>query len=345
MSNWDEGNWDSGSWDSDPPATFPTKPLKKRKTNRKTMASNPTPEDDDVLQALAEDNADGCHLHEVSIGIKQNTEAAIRAAITGVNNAKLALAGLKMIYEEKSDDVKTTDEAGKVVIGNCRRRLSKLYGERFNSGWEAAGFPDESTAVPKTPDKRFTLLGKLAAYFTLTPASESADMEATAAICSAAHAATSNARQAQNTASTNQKDGLKTRDAAVKALRNRVRGLIEELEKLIADDDTRWEAFGLNIPANPSAPEGIATLTATAVGGGKIHVVWAYATRMTSTRLLTKRTTGAVIDDDFISAGTTAGLEKTLEDFVPGVIVEVKAVPYNDGGDGPESPTGTVTVG
>ena len=65
---------------------------------------------------------------------------------------------------------------------------------------------------------------------------------------------------------------------------------------------------------------------------------------MVSTRLLTKRTTGAEIDDDFISAGTTQGLEKTLDGFLPGVIVEIKAVPYNDGGDGPESPVGTVTV-
>ena len=76
----------------------------------------------------------------------------------------------------------------------------------------------------------------------------------------------------------------------------------------------------------------------------KIHVMWSYATRMNGTRLLTKRTTGAEIDDDFVNAGTADGLEKTLPGFVPGVIVEVKAIPYNDGGDGPESPTASVTV-
>ena len=132
--------------------------------------------------------------------------------------------------------------------------------------------------------------------------------------------------------------------SAMKALRKRVRGLINELEEILADDDPRWETFGLNIPANPSAPEGIASLTATAAGGGKIHLMWSYATRMVSTRILTKRTTGTEIDDDFVSAGTTGGLEKTLEGFVAGVIVLVKVIPYNDGGDGPESPTATVTV-
>ena len=47
---------------------------------------------------------------------------------------------------------------------------------------------------------------------------------------------------------------------------------------------------------------------------------------------------------DFINAGTTDGLEKTLPGFVPGVVVQVKAIPYNDGGDGPESPVADVTV-
>ena len=49
------------------------------------MAANPTPDDDAVLKALAEDLADGDHDHEVSIGIKQNTEAVLRAAITGTS--------------------------------------------------------------------------------------------------------------------------------------------------------------------------------------------------------------------------------------------------------------------
>ena len=75
-----------------------------------------------------------------------------------------------------------------------------------------------------------------------------------------------------------------------------------------------------------------------------VHLVWPYSTRMTGTRLMTKRTTGAEIDPDFISAGTAEGLEKTLSGFTPGTIVEIKAIAYNDGGDGPDSPVVTVTI-
>ena len=342
--NWDEGAWDSGTWDSPdtPSPAFP--PIKKRKTKYKTMASNPTPDDDKVLVALAEDMADGCHQLEATIGILRNTEAVMRAAITIATDAIVGLGSNNVVLDTKYDDLQAADAAGAATLKNCQLRMIKLFGAQYNSNWQAAGWPNGSTGIPRTQDERFTLLNTQRAWFLLNPTAESSQGDATAALCAAAHAAVSNARAAVNTAETAVTAAKNTLRTAMKALRKRVRGLINELEEILADDDPRWETFGLNIPANPSAPEGIASLTATAAGGGKIHLMWSYATRMVSTRILTKRTTGAEIDDDFVSAGTTGGLEKTLEGFVAGVIVLVKVIPYNDGGDGPESPTATVTV-
>jgi hypothetical protein len=45
-----------------------------------------------------------------------------------------------------------------------------------------------------------------------------------------------------------------------------------------------------------------------------------------------------------VNAGTAGGLEKTLEGFTAGQVVDVQAVPYNDGGDGPGIPVETITV-
>ena len=50
------------------------------------------------------------------------------------------------------------------------------------------------------------------------------------------------------------------------------------------------------------------------------------------------------MDDDFSSAGTADGLEKTLAGFTPGVTVQMKAIAYNDGGDAPPSPMVSVVV-
>ena len=107
--NWDESTWDSSNWDSPSVPPFQPLPDKKRKTNRRTMASNPTPDDEAVLLALAEDLADGCHDLEVTIGIKQNTEAVMRAAITGLTDASLALGTAEGLATTKHDDMLAAD--------------------------------------------------------------------------------------------------------------------------------------------------------------------------------------------------------------------------------------------
>jgi hypothetical protein len=190
-------------------------------------------------------------------------------------------------------------------------------------------------------DQRFSLLASLETYFTANPASESAEAEATAALCAAKHDEVSTARQAVNTARTTLTTRKKDTEAVVRTLRKRVRGLIEELGTLIADDDERYEAFGLNIPANPSAPEPITSLTVAAIGGGKVHLMWPYSTRMAGTRLQQKITG---VDDDFVSAGTADGLEKTLAGYTAGQSVVFRAIAYNDGGDANPSPEATVVV-
>ncbi|MBL9181279.1 MAG: hypothetical protein JNN17_04000 [Verrucomicrobiaceae bacterium] len=339
MPNWDEGTWDSGSWDE--PVTTSFLPQSKRRTPRHTMAANPTPDDDDVLKALAEDLADGCHLHEVAISIKQNTEAVIRAAITQFDAMKLARGQAEQLVEQKVALHQTADAAGTTVLKNCRLRLVKLFGGQFNNQWLTAGWPNGTTAIPTTQDGRFSLLGSLKTYFTATPASESGEMEATAAICTTAHTAISDARSALNTAETALDAAKNNEKAAVRTLRKRVRGLIDELGTVIADDDSRYRDFGLNIPALPVAPEPIASLTATASGGGKVHLMWPYSTRMAGTRLQ-KKVIG--VDDEFVSAGTADGLEKTLAGYTAGQSVVFRAIAYNDGGDATPSPEATVVV-
>ena len=339
MPNWDEGSWDSGSWDQ--PVTTAFLPQSKRRTPRHTMAANPTPDDDDVLKALAEDLADGCDLHEVAIGIKQNMEAVIRAAITQFDAMKLARGQAEQLVEQKVDLHQAADTAGTTVLKNCRLRLVKLFGGQFNNQWLTAGWPNGTTAIPTTQDGRFSLLGSLKTYFTATPASESVDMEATAAICTTAHTAISDARTALNTAETALDAAKDNEKAAVRTLRKRVRGLIDELGTIIADDDSRYRDFGLNIPALPVAPEPIASLTATASGGGKVHLMWPYSTRMAGTRLQ-KKVIG--VDDEFVSAGTADGLEKTLAGYTAGQSVVFRAIAYNDGGDATPSPEATVVV-
>lgn len=340
MSRWDDPatRWDEFFWDS-PDA--PPLPRKTKKTNRRTMASNPTPDNNDILRALSDRIADGCHTHEVSIGIKQNTEAVLRAAIAALAAAETQV-GLKKAAVSAAFEAQTAaDEAGTAVLTNCKLRLSQKLGQRWSADWEATGFPNQSTGVPRTQDGRFTLLDSLKNYFTAMPANESADMGATAALCGTAWTTLSTARQGVADAEAAQTPTFTARAAAGEALRKRVRGLIGELETLITNEDPRWEAFGLNIPGNPTAPEPVASVTLTPTSGHRLEVAWPYAVRATRYRVETK-VTG--VDADFVSRGSFKDLEAILKTFSAGQQVDVRVVAGNDAGDAAPSPVASAVI-
>ena len=341
MPDWDSGTWDSGFWDEPSPPLFPTAPPKKRRTHPRTMASNPTPDNTDILRALADRMADGCHTHEVSMGILQHKEAAIRAAISALVAADLDLGIKKHAVSTAYDEVQVADDAGLVVLTNCKLRLGQKLGQRWSSAWEPTGFPSGSTAIPRTQDERFALLAALKAYFTAVPANESAEMGATAALCDAAQLTLSEKRQNVGDAEVSQTSAFTARTAAVDALRRRVRGLINELESLIADDDPRWEAFGLNIPAHPSAPEPVTSLTAAALGNGRIEISYPYATRATRYRI---ETWIIGVDTEWQNKASAKDLEVILKNFTAAQVVKVRVIASNDGGDAAPSPEAQVTV-
>ena len=305
------------------------------------MASNPTPDNNDILRALADRIADGCHTHEVSIGIAQNTEVKIRAAITALGGAELQVGLKKKAVDDAYKDLQTADAAGEAVLTDCKLRLAKVLGQRWSAAWEATGFPDQSTAVPTTMDPRFTLLDSLKSYFTAVPASASVDMGATAAICLAAWTALSDARQGVANAEQALTEAFTGRTTAEDGLRRRVRGLIAELGDLIADDDARWEAFGLNIPANPNGPESVASVTVAALTGHRVEVSWPYAVRATRYRV---EVMVVGVDADFVNKASAKDLQIILKGYTAGQVVKVRIVAGNDGGDAGPSPVGEVTV-
>jgi hypothetical protein len=341
VSLWDDPFtiWDEFFWDS--PDLVHTAPRTKKKTNRRTMASNPTPDNNDILRALADRMADGCHTHEVSMGIKQNTEAVLVAATTALDTAETQVGMKKLGVDEAYAALEVADEAGSTTLTNCKLRLAQKLGQRWSAAWEPTGFPNQSTGVPKTQDERFTLLKDLKNYFAEVPANESAEMGATAAICNAAWTALSTARQGVADAEYAQTMAFEARTTAGDALRKRVRGLITELETLISDEDPRWEAFGLNIPANPTAPEPVASVTVTPATNHRLEVSWPYAVRATRYRI-EKKVAG--VDADFTNAASAKDLEVILKGFTAGQSVEVRVVATNDGGSAAPSPSATAVV-
>jgi hypothetical protein len=305
------------------------------------MASNPTPENPDILRALGDHMADGCHALEVILGIGQNTEVRMRAAIASVEAAEALVGNKKLALANAVTARQAADVAGEAVLTNCKLWLAKKLGQRWNAAWEPTGFPNQSTAIPDSEDGRFTLLNDLKKYFHDDATRASVDMEATEAICEAAWTALSDARFAEGAADTALTAAFDARTTATDALRKRVRGLISELEQLIPPDDARWETFGLNIPANPSAPEPVPTLVLTALGGGRFTAAWGYAVRAERYRIETLITG---VDTEWQKKANAKDLEMILKGFTAGQVVKVRVVAINDGGEAAPSPEATVTV-
>ncbi len=305
------------------------------------MSSNATPDNNDILRALADRIADGCHTHEGPIGIKQNTEAVIRAAITGLAQSELQVGLKKSALSDAFAALAVANAAGETVLTNCKLRLAQKLGQRWSAAWEPTGFPGQSTAVPTTMDPRFTLLDSLKDYFTAVPANESVDMGATAAICLAAWTTLSNARQAVANSESAQTTAFANRTTAEGALRKRVRGLINELEGLISDDDARWEDFGLNIPANPSAPESVASVTLAPASANRLEVTWPYAVR--ATRYIIEIFVVGV-DTDWRTGANSKDLTVILKGFTAGQTVKVRVVAANDGGNAAPCPEAQAVI-
>lgn len=305
------------------------------------MASNEIPTNNDQLFTLAEDAADGLHNHEAAVGVKQNTEAdvradlaAARAAVAEYDAARNAKATLGLAQT-------TADHAGKASLGAARKVLALKLGEGWSDAWLPTGFPDQSTAVPATIQARQELLFALNGYFTAHPGNEIAALNVTAAQALTLANALSDARSAVNDATNQVGQKKNLRDAAVAQLKKRLRGLISELGQLLADDDPRWNAFGLNLPAAPNTPE-VPDAPALTVGtAGTVLADWPDATRADYYRVF-KQVVG--VDAEFVFANRASDSDLTLTGLPSGSTVKICVSAVNAAGETAKSDPAQIVV-
>ena len=310
------------------------------------MAANPTPTNDTVLLAVSEKLANGCRALEAEVGIKQNTEAKIREAIQTAVAARSAVTEARSLLSKKRTALRKADKDGKKVIQHSRLRLTQIFGTKFSADWEAAGFPDQSSAVPESHGKRLALLGSLGKYFRQHPAKESADMSATAVICQSTHDTLAEARAAMTQAKSTLRTAVLDKGKAVKALRRRMRGLIAELRVLLSDNDPRWHKFGLKLPVRIARPEAVKQVNCTTQGKGKIVVEWAQAPRAARYRIQVRKADveGAEFADMQTVHDPSLLPNITLSGFTPGETIELQIITANDAADARPSPIVRLTV-
>ena len=305
------------------------------------MAGNPIPELQDDLLTLAEDMADGCHNHEVAIGLQHNKETDIRGAITALRTTEAGLGTAKRQRQDAMNVLQAADDSATEFLDKVRKVLMNFLGNRWSTQWEPTGFPDNSTAVPKTQEKRMNLCASLKIYFTNVPTQEVAAMGVTAAIAETQFQAVSAGRDALDMKEELQETAKQARDTALNNLRKRVRDLINELGTLLSDADARWHAFGLSMPSDPNTPMPVASLTLTAGTAGIIVASWPRAVRATRYRPFVQI---IGVDEDFEARDAVHDLTVNLTGFTTGQTVKVQIVAANEAGEAQPSPTQQIIV-
>jgi len=305
------------------------------------MASNEIPVNLDQLFTLAEDAADGLHVHEAAIGIKQNLEADVRADLVATRTSSIDYDASRSSKTALSNAATGADSNGKAYLAAARKILALKLGESWSDAWLSTGFPNLSTAVPATSEERQSLLFALHDYFTANPAAEVAALNVTAAQGALLANALSTARSAVNDAINLSGQKKNLRDAAVSQLRKRLRGLVNELGQLLQDDDPRWNAFGLNMPASPNTPDVPDMPSLTPGAPGIVLVTWSAASRADHYRVW-KQIVG--VDANFIAAGSPTDTSLILGGLPHAATLKICVSATNAAGESQRSDPAEVVV-
>ena len=334
MADFDTDFYDSG-------ASYDTPGTGNPKKKGISMAGNPVPIGQNEVLALGEDIADGCHHHEVAIGLLHNKEVDIRSAITGLRTTESGFGAAKDDRQHAMDALHVTDDTATVFLGTTRKVLMSFLGNTWSTAWQPTGFPDLSTGVPRTQEKRMNLCASLKIYFTNVPAQEVAALGVTAAIAETQFQALSSGRDVLAMKDELQTTAKQGRDIAFADLRKREHDIIGELGSLLPDNDPRWHAFGLSMPTDPNTPESVESVTLVAGTVGKIVSSWPRAKRATRYRPFVQI---VGVDLDFVARDAVHDLTVTLSGFTTGQKVNVYLVAANDAGEAMPSPTVQIVV-
>jgi hypothetical protein len=320
------------------------------------MSSNRIPTSYEPLIELMEDAADGAQSHGVAIGLKQNTEGAIRADLgaiigrpAGPGGVPPAEPGLKALLNAaktnktaKTAAVRSACSNGRTLATTCINSLKPVLGKQWTAVWNAAGFTGGSLAVPTNP---MVMLQQLRAYYIANPAREVPDINGiacTAVGCEAAAQSISTTQSESNQSNTEAGTAQANVEEGLAQARRRMTGLRQELSQILGDEEERWYAFGFDRPADPNTPAIPENLTITPGAPGS-RILFAHcdnARRAESYRFrVTNAATGVQLAERLSNEP-----EAMLGGLASGASVNITVSAHNEAGESQPSAPVSATV-
>ena len=216
------------------------------------------------LIALATKNYNGIVKYGSAIPVTMVTAPQMLAAKTALQNSAAD-------FQEKRDDLQQSynlfhpgmDDLTNWLV-TVRSVFGRILGETWSAAWAAAGFINNSTAVPDDLMSKIQLASSLEIYLTKNPSMQRPDMQVTADVAGD-YAGTMASLQVEVT---DAKEALRVSDLvrqpARATLEDLISTLLANLKKKLAPDDPRWVTFGFPIPTSqrtPAAPQNVVVST------------------------------------------------------------------------------------
>jgi hypothetical protein len=293
------------------------------------MGSNQVPRKREQLYTAAEDLADGLKLQEARLGIKQNTEREVRAALEAAVNANtkfntLSATNAALLAAQKvaADNARDFIQAAKGVLGSS-------LGRKWSPAWLPPGFTGNSLEVPAKLAERQALLESLQKYFEANPDKQVESIQVTASQAGAVLVALKNARASVGAGDSAVTAASQERKQKDQELRWKFSGLVAELAQLLDDEDPTWYAFGLTRPSDPETPAVPQDVSVTAGLAGTIFVNWTAARRADRYRVYKKEEGEA----EFQSVAATVDPQALITGLTGGSPVEIQVSAINNAGE------------
>ncbi len=118
---------------------------------------------------------------ETTLGLKQNTEAALRADLADLTAKRFAYDTGASDSAAKASAVTVARPNARAFLTSVRDLFKNFFGPKPSAAWVAAGWPANSIAVPATSDLLLPLRQSVALYLTANPARKNAPLNRSAA--------------------------------------------------------------------------------------------------------------------------------------------------------------------
>jgi hypothetical protein len=291
-----------------------------------------------ALSAFSGRSLSGALALGVTLQLAQNTAARIladRVDLVGEPGATPAIRGKEAEWLLKREALKTAQATRRTTMKAAREfwsdavdLLKHHLGRTWNPAWGAAGFTKGTLSTSKGDPEPMLL--RIRAYLRDHVAHENAPLNITAAQADVHLAAIQAAVQGVDSAKAASKQAAADRKASAKRLYQRLSGLREELDQLLAPDDVRWYEFGFSRPVDLRMPEEVTGLTATPGQPGQVIVQHAASARASGYRVCWKP---EVSSGEPTEVGLFADLAVTLSGLPSGTTIVVSVTARNEAGE------------